>query len=259
MAGLQRRRLGRRGLCCPKDASGISCCRAAYSSQVRQSAQLNLRASYKSKRSPGQLLHLRKVSLQTLYLLLNRFHGFFAPLEVFQLSFTCKTLNTVVCELGDAHWRRLRRVFLPCRVLDPPDGMSERQYLWFLVSTECVNCEKEGVICWTFKQRICSDCLLEITGSRNFFDYMYAPYHAEDVASRNHEMQLQQAAVSRLTEKVKQLADLRGWNMNVLESVPRYNSLIERHAALMNPHLKELEEYFEQGERFEMSDSLLSL
>ncbi|CAG8778291.1 5351_t:CDS:2 [Gigaspora margarita] len=89
-----------------------------------------------------------------------------SPADLLSLSKTCKLFyNDLCCEdsltIQDI-WRQSRYSFMPYRKLVPPEGMSERQYVRFLLENKCHICgrkSKSTKIYWERKLRCCAGCL----------------------------------------------------------------------------------------------------
>ena len=81
------------------------------------------------------------------------------PIDMFSLSFTCR-LNHLVIAANPRIWERARRLKIPARVMHPPNGMSERQYSWFLVSEYCSQCHQAlpCLVDWILVEQSCRAC-----------------------------------------------------------------------------------------------------
>ncbi|CAG8481593.1 1049_t:CDS:2, partial [Scutellospora calospora] len=89
-----------------------------------------------------------------------------SPADLLSLSRTCKLFyNDLYCEDSLAIqeiWRQSRYSFMPYRKLVPPEGMSERQYVRFLLENKCHFCgrkRKSTKVYWERRVRCCAGCL----------------------------------------------------------------------------------------------------
>ncbi|CAG8730367.1 19154_t:CDS:2 [Cetraspora pellucida] len=58
-------------------------------------------------------------------------------------------------------WKQSRLRFMPLRILDPPKGMSEQEYIKLLIEKKCSLCGKKSrksKIYWDVKVRACESC-----------------------------------------------------------------------------------------------------
>ncbi|CAG8497113.1 15559_t:CDS:2 [Racocetra fulgida] len=67
-----------------------------------------------------------------------------APVDLLSLSLVCKTFYSDLCCSESITvqeiWRQSRLTYMPFRLMGPPDGMNEREYIRFLIEDKCYFC-----------------------------------------------------------------------------------------------------------------------
>jgi hypothetical protein len=150
------------------------------------------------------------------------------PKDLFSLSFTSK-LNYQMIASVMLIWKRARLIYMPARILPPPNGMTEKEYAWFLTSDRCTNCHlvKTLVTDWDHLTKRCVECLH--VGSSLLVVYL----HGIDVNRRRKESKKELKLNS--SEFLKRVHSLGGervcgigeWDKAILAKIPSYaNALL---------------------------------
>jgi hypothetical protein len=81
------------------------------------------------------------------------------PKDLFSMSFTSKLNYHMIASVLHI-WKRARLMFMPARILPPPNSMTEKEYAWFLTSDRCTNCHlvKPLTIDWGHLNKSCVEC-----------------------------------------------------------------------------------------------------
>ncbi|KAF0393979.1 f-box domain contaning protein [Gigaspora margarita] len=96
---------------------------------------------------------------------------YLSPIELLSLSKVCKQFyndlsivetSTTITKI----WQQSRHKFMPYRILGPPKGMNERDYIRLLIEEKCLFCGKKSrtsKIYWDIGVRACISCFKKRT------------------------------------------------------------------------------------------------
>jgi hypothetical protein len=150
------------------------------------------------------------------------------PKDLFSLSFTSK-LNYQMIASVMLIWKRARLMYMPARILPPPNGMNEKEYAWFLTSDRCTNCHhvKSLVTDWDHLTKRCVECY----SSQSSLAVVYL--QGPDVDLRRKESNDEEKLnSSEFLKRVHSLGGKRGcgigeWDKAILAKIPSYaNALL---------------------------------
>jgi hypothetical protein len=115
---------------------------------------------------------------------------------------------------------------MPARVLPPPFGMTEKDYVWLLTTNRCVRCHlvKPLAFDWNHCAKCCVECLDSI--HKASVGLIELPFKIRDTRAREQES-VREAILNaeEYLERVKGLGGARGcvgWESAVLYRIPRY-------------------------------------
>ncbi|CAG8443032.1 6104_t:CDS:2 [Diversispora eburnea] len=102
--------------------------------------------------------------------------SYLSPIDLYSLSMICKRYRKLLWSNKSATtqsiWRTARHKFVPHLTLQPPDDMSEQQFIYMMVLIQrCMFCEEEDrwklAMHFEFRMYCCQRCLAERTVSRD--------------------------------------------------------------------------------------------
>jgi hypothetical protein len=167
------------------------------------------------------------------------------PRDIFNLSFTNK-LNYQMIGSVSGIWKLARLMYMPCRVLLPPAGMSDKEYAWLLTTDRCVKCHlvKPLEFDWNHRAKCCADCLYLIHNDS----------YAREQESKGEAKLYKNLFVGR----VKALGGERGcgeglWDKAILAKIPRYANIIKlagRDISYTDEEFELLKSYLSEGIQF---------
>lgn len=102
-----------------------------------------------------------------------------SPADLLSLSTVCKTFYNDLCHNDSITiqeiWRKSRLDYIPCRELGPLEGMTERDYIKFLMEDKCGFCgvkNRVTRIYWERGVRACLGCFREKTIHEDSLSYI---------------------------------------------------------------------------------------
>ncbi|CAG8746412.1 11593_t:CDS:2, partial [Cetraspora pellucida] len=109
------------------------------------------------------------------------------PKELVSLLRVCKQLYNELSIVEPSStiqqiWKQSRLRSMPLRILDPPKGMSEQEYIKLLIETKCSLCgtkSKKSKIYWDVKFRACESCYKD--GTVTTIELLYFNYSASKI------------------------------------------------------------------------------